>query len=509
MSNTRIAILERENTSLKEKNESLENLIRHVREEHARLVHLIKVGNQNRFGAKSEKFIPHNQPSLFQTEEVVVNEPKAEEIETITYQRPKRKNLKKIQGNLPRREVIIPVPQEQRVCHCGCEKQFVRYEETQKIHHIPAIFEIVEEKREVIACPKGCENSIATAPLPKTALPKICATEEFVGYVAVSKILDRQPLYHLAKQFSERHGVHISRQTMASWLIKLVPVLQPLLNMMKENLLSYDIAAFDATHIQVLNEPNRPANRKSYAYCFRGGPPGKEVVLYEYVAEKHKEFLEEYFMEYKGTLQVDADPFFEDLPLDGLKKLSYCNAHARRKFAEIVKVTESEGLATEAMVFFQKIYKIERKAKDLKMTSEQRCQLRKQETSPIMEEFKRWLEKYRDEVLPKSPLSQAMQYTLKHWEGLNRFLDDGRLEADNNLTEQQIKYFVMGRKNFLFSDTVEGADALTTLYGVFLTAKVHQLNPLDYIVYVLKQIPHCQNFNDYEKLLPWNLSSTT
>ena len=515
--------LDAKNISLKSENLTLKNdncelkikllkqaeMLQHFHEEYERLLHIIKVANRALYGQKSERQLDeeYQQLSLLETtESITVKDNEAEQTQTISYERHKRSKKDKHQ-NIPHREIIIAVAEEDRFCHCGCEKKLIRYESHDKIHFQPAVFEIQVEKREVLACPKGCSQSIVTAELPKVALPKVCATEELLSHIAVSKILDRQPLYHLEKQFASRYKIHISRKVMANWMIRMSAVVQPILNLLKESLLSYDVAALDATPLQVLKEPGRLATIKSAAYCMRGGPPGQEVVLYEYNAEKHKLFLADYFLEYEGYLHSDADPLFEDLPNDGKKKLSYCNSHSRRKFEQVSKTAKRPGLAKEAMGYYKRIYKVEREAKDLKLTFEERYQLRLKKTAPILEELRIWLDEQKDKVLPKSPLGGAIQYCRRHWSELTKFLEDGRLEVDNNLTEQQIKYFVMGRKNFLFAETVNGAEALMNHYGLMLTAKVHGLDPFKYYVAILKRLPHCTTIADFEELLPWNIKA--
>ena len=204
-------------------------------------------------------------------------------------------------------------------------------------------------------------------------------------------------------------------------------------------------------------------------------------------------------------MHCDGDPFFDLMFMKEEINPSYCNTHARRKFEPVAKATNKDGLAKEAMDFYKRLYKVERKAKDKQLTAVQRHELRQKESKPIMEEFKQWLDKFAPTTLPKSPLGKAFRYTLKFWDGLCAYLDDGRLEMDNNLTEQEIKPFVIARKNFMFAASVDGANALCLHFSLIRTAKKHNLDPYLYYVAILKQIPYCETVEDYELLLPWNI----
>jgi transposase len=474
------------------------------------LQHQLKEFMRNRFGKKSERFIDpeHPQFSLFGDDEKFSTANAAgealseEEIQIPAHSRKKKNTAKK---ELPRRIEIIPLSEEEKICSCGECKEVISYETKESIHYEPAVFEILEQRREVAVCPKGCDGSIITAPAPLHVLPKIKATEEFLSFLVVSKLDDRQPFYHLEKQLNERHGVDCSRQTMARWMIDLMVPLQPIYNLMKDYVIEYDAASCDATTLQVLNEPGRPPETKSYVYCIRGGPPDKSVILYDYNDKLHKQFIKDWFEGFHGYLHVDGDNFF-DL-IGEIANLVNCNAHARRKFEPISQGAKGKGLAKEAMRFFKELYKIEREAKNNNLTPEQRHELRQQKSKPLMEKFKIWLDELYPTVLPKSPLGLAMSYCINRWPGLTRFLDDGRLEIDNNLTEQEIKPIVIARKNFLFCYSVDGARALCMHFSFVRTAKLHGHDPYHYYVKLLKGIPHCNSVEDYEKLLPWNLKS--
>jgi len=474
------------------------------------LQHQLREMQRNRFGKKSERFIdPENpQRDLFETDlnkfaalDAAGETLSEDDIKIAAHSRSKKKT--KPEKELPRRIEIIPVSEADKQCSCGLCKTVIRYEIKESLHYEPAVFEILEQRREVVACQKGCDGEIKTAPAPLHILPKAKITEEFLSFLVVSKCDDRQPLYHLEKQLSERYGIDCSRQNMARWLIDLMPALQPMYNLFKDQVIDYDVASCDATTLQVLKEPNRPAETKSYVYCIRGGSPDKSVILYDYNDKLHKSFVKNWFEGFEGYLHVDGDNFFE--LIGEIANLVNCNAHARRKFEPIAKSAKGKGIAKEALRYFKELYKIERKAKEDKLTPDERYALRQKESKPLMDKFKLWLDEVYPTTLPQSPLGKAINYSLKLWAGLARFLEDGRLEIDNNLTEQAIKPFVIARKNFMFAQSVDGADALCMHFSLVRTAKLHGLDPYHYYVKLLKNLPHCKSVEDYEKLLPWNI----
>ncbi len=417
----------------------------------------------------------------------------------------KKKGIRNV--DLPRRIEIIYADDEERQCSCGKLKKVIRYEVRELIHYIPATFEIIEQRREVLGC--NClDSTITTAPVPLHILPKVGVTEEFLAFVVINKLVDRQPLYHLEKQLAARYRVNVTRKTMATWLIALVQPLQPLYNLLKDTVIDDDIASCDATPLQVLNEPDRAAETKSYMYCILGGSVEKPVVLYSYNDKLHKKFMADWFEGFSGTIHMDCDNFFELLTSKEDVYPSFCNAHARRKFEAVFKVAKKRGLAHEALDFYKRLYAIERFAKKNELTLEELHKIRQEKSKPIMEEFKKWLDEYVSMVLPKSPLGKSFAYTINHWEGFVRFLENPRLSIDNNHTEREIKPFVMARKAFLFANSVGGAHALAMHFSLIRTAIANKLEPYQYYVHILKEIPHCKTVEDYEKLLPCNVDLT-
>jgi transposase len=331
------------------------------------------------------------------------------------------------------------------------------------------------------------------------------ATESLLAYIAISKVLDRQPLYHIEKKLDREHHWNIPRQTMAKWLIRLADPLNPLLSLMKDVIIDYDIAHVDATGLQVLNEPNRPAESKSYAYCIRGGPPDKQVILFDYTAYNNQDYIVETFEGFEGVIHSDAASVYNKIGNRQEIQMSYCHAHARRKFETVYKAIKKKGgLAKEALIMYKALYKLERFATDQGFTPQKRYELRQEKSKPILTKHKQWLQDNQAKTMPKSPIGKAIAYSLNYWDELQVFLTDGRLEIDNNSTERQIKYFVMGRKNFMFACTPKCADSLGLHFSLILTAKQHGLDPYKYYVHIFKKIPYCKSFEDYEKLLPWN-----
>jgi transposase len=348
----------------------------------------IKEMQRHRFGQRSERYIDpeHPQLSLFQDNhtlfsnaEVAGEQLPEDSFQVAAHTRKKKKTNSK---NLPRRIEIIPLSEKDKQCSCGACKTVIRYETKESIHYQPCVIEIIEQRREVAACPKGCDGSILTAPAPLHILPKIKATSEFLAFLVVSKLDDRQPLYHLERQLSERHGIDCSRQTMARWLIDLMAPLRPMYNLLKDRVIDYDVASCDATTLQVLNEPGRPAETKSYVYCIRGGPTKESVILYDYNAVEHKQFVYDWFVGFSGYLHVDGDNFF-DLVGSENASIVNCNAHARRKFEPIARANKGKGIAKKALRFFKELYKVEREAKNNQLTPELRYQLRQKKIKTV------------------------------------------------------------------------------------------------------------------------------
>jgi transposase len=475
------------------------------------LLQALKQMQRRVFGPRSERFIDQNpsQGDFFSS----IN-PKAlesalenEETEDSTCASPKQKKKKRSKKNLdfaknlPRREVIIPAEDQQDT------DKFMRYETSELMNYIPAVYEIILQKREVWVrmLSDSSVATIVTAPNPVRFLPKAKVTESFLAHLIVGKLYDRQPLYHLEKKCKERFDFICERNKLARWFIQSAKGLQPIVNLLRDEVLDYDIAGCDPTHIQVLNEAGRRPELKSYFYSIRGGPPEKSVRVYEYHAEHHKRFLEDWFAGYEGYLHVDGQNIFDVFEESSAINLVLCHSHARRKFEPIAKAAHQKGLASQVMSYYHQLYKIERRAKEAQLDAEQRDTLRQKETKPLLDELFTWMKQVGPTTLKQSPLGKAFEYVLKREVGLRRCLEDGRLELDTNLLEQQNKDFALARNNFMFSHSVEGAHALGVHMSLVFTAIAHGLDPYHYYVHIMQRVPHCKTVEDYEYLLPWHV----
>ena len=407
--------------------------------------------------------------------------------------------------HLPRREVIIPVEKPEGMGFTTW--RMMRYETSELLHYVPPVYEVIVQKREVVVCEvEGTAISqLRIAENPKRVLPKAKVTEAFLAHLIVSKLYDRQPLYHLEKRYKEQFAFTCPRTTLARWFIDSAKALEGLVTLLHEVAMDYDVAFCDPTHLQVLDEPGRAATTKSYVYTLKGGPPDKPVVVYRYNPEHHKAFLEDWLSEFRGYLHVDGQNIFDTFKTKDAVTLVYCNSHARRKFEPIAKASRHPGLATEAMRYYQQLYAIEREAKEAGLTPAARYTLRQAKTVPLVAEFEQWLQAKAPLALPQSPLGKAMAYVSERLTGLKRFLVDGRLEVDTNSLEQKNKDFALPRKGFLFAQSVEGAKALCTHLSLIVTALENGLDPYQYYVHILEQIPHCHTVEAIEMLLPWRV----
>lgn len=243
----------------------------------------------------------------------------------------------------------------------------------------------------------------------------------------------------------------------------------------------------DETTLQVLQEPGRDPTTKSYMWIFRRGDPEKPVLIYEYDGYSGYDFLD-----YEEKIRHIG-----------------CWAHARRKFMDVIKAqgkNRKNGSADKALDIIRKLYRIEKEAREKGLSTDEIFLVRQQESKPILDKFKQWLDRTALQTPPKGLLGKAVAYTLNQWNRLIGYVEDGRLSIDNNMAENSIRPFVVGRKNRLFSGTPEGAEASALLYSLIETARANKLEPYAYLRFIFEKLPMAESLEDYEALLPWNLT---
>ena len=428
---------------------------------------------QKQFGASSEQSAL--QEWLFNEAELTQDAAAPDVPEqTITYTRakPGRKGLPL---DLPTERIDYTLPVEEQICACcGGALHAMSTETREELLFIPAQVKRIEHVRHVYSC-RQCERTgesvpIITAPAPKAPIPKSYASASLLAYIIVAKFVDGLPLYRLEAHF-ERLGIKLSRQVMSIWMIRVALLLEPLVVRLTEALRRRSILHADETTLQVLQEPGRAAQSKSYLWLYRSaGADGPPIVLYDYQETRAGKHPRAFLAGFRGYLHVDGYAGYhgiENVILVG------CWAHLRREFHDAVQALPPEkrrtvGKAQEGLAYCDRLFAIERGLKDC--TPEERHAQRDVRSRPVVEAFYAWIGTLQSQVLPKTKLGQAVGYAVNQRQKLERFLEDGRLELDNNRAERSIKPFVIGRKNWMFANTPSGARASAMLYSLVETA---------------------------------------
>ena len=409
--------------------------------------------------------------------------------------------LKPLPKDLPWVAVIHDI--EDITCDCcGHELHQIGDERSEKLEFIPAQVKVIEHVRLKYSC-RVCEKEntqtpIKIAPVPASPIPKGIATATLLSQIITSKYQYALPLYRQENLFKQ-YGIELNRKTMSAWMMKCATLFEPLYQRLKTHLLQQAVIQADETTLNVINDDKV----KSYMwlYCTGSDSPKPNstiphIVLYDYQSSRAGQCPVDYLKGFNGYLQVDGYGGYNKLPVT----LVGCWAHARRKFIEAKKAQPKgkSGKADMALSFIQKLYGIESRLKG--KTADEKYQTRQEKAKPILDKLEKWL--VNTNVVPKSALGSAITYCKNQWHKLIRYIDDGNLNIDNNRAERAIKPFVIGRKNWLFSNTANGANASAMLYSIIETAKANGLIPFDYITYCLEQL--CKPDVDIEQLLPWH-----
>ena len=330
------------------------------------------------------------------------------------------------------------------------------------------------------------------------------AAPGLLAAVIDAKFNRHMPLYRQEAMFTEAN-ISITRGTLSNWMIKSANLLTPLVKLMIADIHNYDIAYADETPLQVLKEKDRLATQKSYMWLFIGGPPDKRAFVYQYHTTRSHQIPFDFFADFKGWLHADCYKAY--IALGQLEHIQHvaCWAHARRYFVDVAKLSKKEGLAHQIIKLIGKLYQLERDLKDETASKGMIFKRRQQVAVPVLAQIKTLLDEAQYKVAPKSPLATAVFYSLNHWQSLNTYLQDGRLDIDNNTSERAIKPFVIGRKNWLFHGNDLGAQAGSILFSLIETCKQNKVDVFSWLKYVLANIHHAQTVEKLEKLLPYNI----
>ena len=393
-----------------------------------------------RYAASSEK-IPAEQLRLFDEAELDVEAEVPEEDDSVTVPEHKRRKRgrKKLPNTLPRVDVIHELPEADRICpHDGRILAEIGEEVSEQLDIIPAKIQVLRHICKKYAC--SCGQCIKKATRPAQAIPKSLASPGLLAHVAISKYQDALPLYR-QETILRRIGVDLSRATLANWMIQTGALVQPIINLLRDRLLDYDILQMDETTVQVLKEPGKTAQSKSYLWLQKGGPPEKPVVLYDYDPGRGAEVPKRLLEGFKGHLQTDGYAGYNAVV--AINNLSHvgCMAHARRKFSNAVKAqgrNKKRGKAHRGLALIQKLYRVEQRARKQKLSPEQRHALRQNQAQPMLDDVRVWLDQSLPQVPPSSMTGKALNYLNNEWDKLIRYLKDGRLEIDNNGAENAI-----------------------------------------------------------------------
>ena len=426
---------------------------------------------------------------------------------------PQKPGRKPIDPNIPRVEKVMDIPENEKICACGARMVRIGEETAEKLEIIPPSMYVEKTIRPKYAC-LSCEGTededkpaVRIARVPPAIIPRSIASASLLSYIMIQKYQDHLPFYRQEVLF-QRFGIHISRQNMSNWQQQVYAKLKPLFALMKETLKSGPVIHMDETTVQVMGEEGRDDTQKSYMWLARGGPPLKPVVLYKYRETRGANNAKEFLCGYSGYLQTDGYEGY-DAAVKDMPRIIHvgCFAHARRKFFEASKSTKKPQSAEEGIKHIRKLYELEERLRKENLGETVFLDRRKEEAEPILAVFRGWLEKRTIEVLPSSLLGVAVRYTLKQWYKLIAYLESPYLTPDNNAGENAIRPFVLGRKNWLFNKSPEGAESSCGVYSLIESAKQNRLEPLKYLRELFDKAPLANSPEDWEKLLPWNIFS--
>lgn len=474
------------------------------------LMQQIHLHKHNKFSASREK-IDENQLCIFNEAEsnadTKIPEPVLTEVRAHLRKRT-RLTTDKLPKDLPVEIIEHELPAETTCPDCGGELHKMGTETREEFKFIPAKAVMVRHIRHIYACRK-CETTSDHVPILKAVMPEPVikggfASPEAVAHIAVQKFMMASPLYRQEQEW-EQKGIFLSRQTMSNWLIKACESwLEPIYERLKHRLCEHEVLHADETTLQVLKEPGKTAQSKSYMWLYRtSGEAKHQIVLYDYQPDRRHIRPGNFLKDFKGYLHADGYEGYHKLHENII--VVGCLAHLRRKFFDALKILpkekQLESNAARAVAYLDRLFHLEKGFASL--PPEERHEKRQRLSRPVLVEFYDWVLGL--SALPNTLIGKAVYYAKSQRKYLERYLLDGRLEISNNRAERSIKPFVVGRKNWLFSNTPNGARASAIYYSLMVTAKENGLNPFEYLSWIFTHAPNLGKagyMSEIEDLLP-------
>ena len=475
-----------------------------------RLRHLIRQLQRMQFGRRSEKLDPDQLNLALEDLEQAVAESEAEQEKADPALRKTRSEKRRagrgpLPEHLPRVEIIVE-PEDTACPCCGGAMHVIGEDRSQRLDVIPAQYQVIVTRRPKYAC-RSCQGAVVQAAAPARLIEGGLPTERLVAHVAVAKYADHCPLYRQA-QILARQGITIDRATLAFWTGYAAAEVKPVWRLMREELLRSTKLFVDETTAPVL-DPGRGRTKRGYFWVlarddrpWRGGAP--PAVVYSYAPGRGGDHAAALLKGYSGVLQTDGYAAYRSLAdpkrVGGPVTLAFCWAHWRRQWFDLAK-SPPAPIATEALKRIAELYEVEAEIRG--NSAEERRAVRQQKTKPLVAALKTWLEKTLAQVAAGSSIAQAIRYGLNHWDGLVRFLDDGRIEIDSNTVERSMRPIALNRKNALFAGSDEGAENWAMLASLIETCKLHGGNPEAYLTDVLTKLVNNWPNSRLADLTPW------
>ena len=410
-------------------------------------------------------------------------------IDTEPASKPKRAALP---ADLPR--VDVQHEPDSTTCKCGCQLKRIGEDISEKLDYTPGVMTVERHIRGKWACAK-CETLIQ-APVPAQIIDKGIPTAGLLAQVLVAKYSDHLPLYRQETIFA-RSGYAIPRSTLAQWVGVCGVQLQPLVDALKSSMLQHAVLHADETPVAML----KPGNRKTHrAYLWAYAPGAFEdlkAVVYDFCETRAGENCRAFLGEWKGSLVCDDFGGYKAGFANGITEAG-CLAHARRKFFDL-HVSNKSQIAAQALLYISQLYDVEREVKHL--TAEERRHIRQTRSKPLADAFHQWMVLQRTRITDGSATAKALDYSLKRWTALSRFLDDGQLPIDNNWIENQIRPIAIGRNNWLFAGSLRAGQRAAAVMSLIQSARLNGHDPYAYLKDVLARLPTHKN-SRIEELLP-------